>query len=989
MGDRGQRRPRQARSPPRLHGATHLFMRSRGSDALTTSTKHSPPPPLLPSTQGGGGGPAGVYGMQNDVLRVREFVMRSTGSEEEMKACAQVIASEVDVGRAALVRKAEAGGGQHRGTLQRRGRGSRALRRFPCPHFPSRRAIGLISSPLSRLAPQVMDIILECVCELPVKTSLYATLVGLVNCTRPEFVAALLGRAHSLLRRALKLGSWMENARSRILTRFLTVCATSRAVTCASSLALLQSLVGAALEAVDSAAPDDHTWQPRSDFLIYISLAALPFAGQELPDGDPEGLSLLLQLAGDYMAKRPVRGTPAAVRPLHCDLATLGEDAGGAAAAEEGHQDDSLEDVWSSISVCASASTWSSVHLARTRVHKPFAGYLDGASRPHVLPVMEVPPIYPGLGPVSYWHALLLFPPRPRLRLLDPAKVESNAKGEQLAPVDRLVGEELISDTLWAWEDGARFGKVHQAAEQLAGGLPWGENVPLQWILSETLFAHATALPRGTYKPVFVAALVKDLCTHPNAAIASGPFPPAMAAVIRQCFNMGLCPPAAGGARQQLLHPAAADSLCEVLALHVAATGMAWPWHRWSSVAALPAYHPRRMWLVSLLQRLRCLSYHARVSNALPEELRPLLGPAPTPDGGWPFGDEANPVVVPGPSGVDAGPLARHLLTLLKEKAVHDAVDAALSAAMEPTGAMPAAEVATLLAHVLAFHGRKTITHLSTMLTRYGMPLTKVAHAAGGVAGAGGAAVVQGYARHAALCHSPQALWIATERLQALGVVPPDAIVTWVFTPAAHPPGVDYSRPELWRCLCGTMERMVAEASIQLDQATAAMTGACDAKEYATACWDAANAVMEAMGGDVNSTEVQQATAVEQAAAESERLANAHADEAKAKALGDRARVEALAQSIGKHFTAACAATLAAAPPAGDKQEAVLAAQVGLYNAYTAFVARFAGHAGSGATGMVKAWEAAPKPVFPAQKAQEAAPVPMETGGEAAGTAQA
>ena len=835
-----------------------------------------------------------------------------------------------------------------------------------------------------------MDIILECICELPVKTSLYATLVGLVNCSRPEFVAALLARAHSLLRRALKLANGTENARSRILTRFLTVCATSRATTCASSFGLLHCLTSSALAAADAAAPGDHTWQPRSDFLVYISLAALPFAGQELPDGDPEGLAKLLQLAGDYMARRPVRGTPAAVRPLHYDLAAMGDDpdAAAAAEAETGHQDDALEDVWSSISVCASTGTWGSIHLARTRVHKPFAAHLDAASRQHELPVLEVPTVYPGLGPATYWHALHLFPPRPRLRLLDPAKCESTATGEPLAPVDRLVGEELISDTLWAWEDGARFGKVHQAAEQLAGGLPWGDNVPLQWILAETLFAHGTALPRGTYKPVFVATLVKDLCTHPAASIPGGPFPPAMAAVIRQCFNQGLCPPKAGGSRQQLLHPASADALCEVLALHVAATGMSWPWHRWSSVAALPVYHPRRMWLTSLLQRLRCLSYHARVANALPEELRPLLGPVPTPDAGWPYGDEANPAVVHSPSGVDEGPLARHLLALAKEKASYGAVDAAMSAAMEPTGKMPAGEAATVLAHVLAFHGRKTITHLSTMLTRYALPLARVAHAAGGVAGPGGAAVVQGYARHASACHSPQALWIATERLQALGVLPPDAIVAWVFNPAAHPPGVGYHRSELWRCLSGTLERVVAEASTSLDRATAAMTGACDAKEYATACWDAANAVMESMGGDANTPEVQQATAAEQAAAESERMANAQADEVKAEAEKERAIVEALVQSVGKHFAAACAATLAAAPPAGGEQEAVLAAQVGLYNAYTTFVARYAGHAGAGgATELVAAWEAAPEPVFPAEP--QAVPVPMETGREAAGTAQA
>ena len=812
---------------------------------------------------------------------------------------------------------------------------------------------------------QVIDIVLECVCELPVKTSLYATLVALVNRTHGVFVSALLARAHSALRRALKLGS-RENNRARVLSRFLATCGTTRAVTHQSALGLLSSMLASAL--ATGTAPNakaDTTWQPRADFMAYCALAALPFAGQELPDGDPEAMKQLLHTAGEYMACRPVRGTPPVMRPLGGDVS--GGDGGDAATAPQvvaEHQDDTLEDLWNRLSVCADTGVWSSVHLVRTRVHEPFMRELlaqEGGSVPHELPPLDVPALCPGLSPSTYWEALHQFPLRPRLRVFDAARCESSDTGDQLAPVDRFVGEELVSDTLWAWEDGARFGKVHMAAEQLATGLPWGDKVPMQWVLAEVLFAHATALPSHAYRPVYLAALVKDLCTDPAAAIAGGAFPPAMAAVIKQCFSNGLDTGAGG----QLLHPASADALAEVLALHVASTNMSWPWHRWTAVAQLPLYHPRRQWLVALLQRLRCMSYHARMELALPQELRPLLGPAPMPDAGWPYGDETSPVAVGEP---DEGPLARTLLALAKEKAAAGAVEAAMKAAMQPVGELPAGRAASVLAHVLAYHGRKTITHLNTMLSRYLAPLALASVAAGGADTAGGAAVVAGVARHGAACNNPQALWVATERLLDMGIVFPGAIVRWVFTPSGHPCGVGYHSPELWRVLNGCLSLVVVKASFLLDNATAALVVESDAIEYAGACMDAANNVMAMFENDMDAPEAIHSRALEKSAIDNEVYARECAQKAQEAAESERIKIEALILDVAQHFADACSA----GKHAGD--EAGIASYVGLYNAYTAFVARYVGRAGTAAGGIMRAYEATPRPVFPA-----AAATPMDT----------
>ena len=156
--------------------------------------------------------------------------------------------------------------------------------------------------------------VLECVCELPVKTSVYATLIALLNCERREAVAAFLAHTQLVLRRALALGS-RDATRARVLVRFLATCAATRAVEPAAAMAMLRSLAAAALAAAqDPGRPDG--WQPRADALVYYALAALVFAGAELPDGDAEGLSGFNALVEAYLAAREHRGIPAEARPL-------------------------------------------------------------------------------------------------------------------------------------------------------------------------------------------------------------------------------------------------------------------------------------------------------------------------------------------------------------------------------------------------------------------------------------------------------------------------------------------------------------------------------------------------------------------------------------------------------------------------------------------------------------------------------------------------
>jgi len=791
---------------------------------------------------------------------------------------------------------------------------------------------------------QVIDIVLECVCELPVKTSLYATLVALLNCSRHEFVGALLTRAQAALRRSLKLGA-AEATRARILTRFLAACATCRAVSFPSALQLLRSLVDAALAAAARAegdAGDDGAWQPRADSLVYAALAAVPFAGQELPDGNVEGMEAFLLLVSDYLARRRVRGVDAQLRPLRA--------ADEAQAAESGEGEDYVEELWGRIQVCAGSGVWDASSLARTRVHVPFKAQLETGSTPHALTDLPVPDLAPGLAPASYAAALVAFPPRPRLRLLDARQTEGDASR---APIERFVAEELMGDTLWAWEEGARFGKAHMAAEQLAQDLPL--DIPHEQLLAETLFAHALALPRSTYRAVYLAALLQDLCK--GECGLSTTFPPALGAVVGRCFR-ALVPCAPAGA--PLLHPAAAATLAEVLSVHLAATGLGWPWTKWEAAAAQPMHHPQRRFLADLLQRLQRLSYHARVALAIPESLRPLLGPAPAPEAGWPYGDAHAPKIVGVP---DEAPLGRSLIALCAAKASAEELWACMQAAMLELGATRCAHV---LATVLAHHGRKTITHLNTMFTRYAAPLAQAAQAAGGANGAGGVALLHGVAAHAMACHTQQQMWIAAERLQALGVVPAEGVVVWAFSPDTRPM---YAHAAVWNALELCLEREVADVSLLKVAAERAWTAASDAADYTLILADQAAAAAEA-AADPNDWVVRQAVQAEQAALNAEDQAAAIAADVQEKLSNGDEKLRGLLWSVAEGFSLAvaeCASDAQSAAESGDaaRKEAALAAHVAVHDAFRLFAARHYGDAGSVAAKIGQLRDCAPAPVHP------------------------
>ena len=107
--------------------------------------------------------------------------------------------------------------------------------------------LGGLSGDIARDVPvlceQATDFVMECVTELPVKTPVYAALVGLINARAGEFGQRVVEVTREALGNVLSGDDLSQKVRARLLTRFLVMLSTVGVVQRREVIAYLQSLV--------------------------------------------------------------------------------------------------------------------------------------------------------------------------------------------------------------------------------------------------------------------------------------------------------------------------------------------------------------------------------------------------------------------------------------------------------------------------------------------------------------------------------------------------------------------------------------------------------------------------------------------------------------------------------------------------------------------------------------------------------------------------
>eukprot|EP00899_Mesostigma_viride_P028317 jgi/Mesvir1/8670/Mv02610-RA.1 len=645
--------------------------------------------------------------------------------------------------------------------------------------------------------PQLVETILDCVTELPTKTPIYGTLVGLINLDNYGFVNTIVLRTAEAFQAALNAG---HQRRVRLLLRFITQLAHSCVVEMEAVVALVKQLMHAAHQTLELHS-DAVMWQLQADFYVLCVVGLLPWAAAEMGEQMPTEFAAIWSSLETYMSRRRVLTYPALV------VVKL-EDAGASS-----NNQDYLSDLWVRAQAFKKRGDW--ILSSVPRVHLAFSEKFETSAK-HALPPTVVP--FGALPPDSY-------PPEARLPSATaggdadmPAALDATATNIRLfelygmrpmfrimpvdmteqgfEPIERFIVEDYISDVLDTY-NGSRKECVNALVS-----LPFPHRY--EFLLSECLYGEMLRLPSPAFKPVYYTVILVEICK-----VIPTVFPPVLLQTVDLLFKA--LPRVDGECRTRL---------ALWLAHHMSNFSHMWPWKEWADALERPVWSPHVQFVWQVLQRNVRLSYHARIKTNLPPFLHNLLGPDPAKPN---FKYAGHVGGAPGPAGavaaapLDAGALplaaaARELLSMIHQKKLARDVNMWLDEKVLPSlGAESALEV---LAQTFLHYGAKTFTHTVTVFERFQPVMERLLQSE--------AAQIKLLELVADFwCNSAQWMAFVIDRLMTMRMVSNTAIVRWCFLPRQA--ALVHTTDTVWEVLSNALNKTMARTTdLRAERARAA-----------------------------------------------------------------------------------------------------------------------------------------------------------------------
>lgn len=334
----------------------------------------------------------------------------------------------------------------------------------------------------------ICDYIVLCAAQLPMQTSGYATLVGLLNATHDDFGAKVVRATGYKLQICIHTGRWIN---AKLLLRFLGELVNARTVKAQGEASL-----GALLTELMGPVQNDAVPKARKDLYVYLVASTLPWVWEALCKEWPDGFPQLVQ---DILAYGKTRTRMFRKGGLRCLLeAKLDEE-------DEGEPiQDSIEvciDVVRQLSASLADEGGASVDIAA--IAKPWASVKDELSQGvrHDIPVVTLPdpdpsPDTPQEYPLPFHPAFADF------ELFDPKHSgERPATLAALPALDRHVLRDYLKDMLvtfrpFVTEAGVKRGSFRSESEQLLSVAYFApQDVATEYMVVEALLLWILQLP--------------------------------------------------------------------------------------------------------------------------------------------------------------------------------------------------------------------------------------------------------------------------------------------------------------------------------------------------------------------------------------------------------------------------------------------------------------------------------------------------------------
>ncbi|CAK9327994.1 unnamed protein product [Citrullus colocynthis] len=532
---------------------------------------------------------------------------------------------------------------------------------------------------LDHYGDEILPFLLQCVEQLPHKTPLYGTLIGLLNLENEDFVKKIVEQTHTSFQDALNSGHCHK---IRILLRFLTALMSSKVLLSTSLVVVFETLLSSAATTVDDE-KGNPAWQARADFYITCILSCFPWGGAELFEQVPEELERVMVGVEAYLSIR--RHT------LDTGLSFFEDDG---EVEKTLNEKDFLEDLWGRIQML-STDGWKVDSVPRP--HLLFEAQLV-AGKSHEFGTINCPeqPDPPStLSGITYgkqkYDAELNYPQRIRRLNIFPS-----SKFEDVQPIDRFVVEEYLLDVLLF------FNGCRKECASFMVGLP----VPFryEYLMAETIFSQLLMLPQPPFKPIYYTLVIIDLCKA-----LPGAFPAVVAGAVRALFEK----------------IANLDMECRIRLIlwfshHLSNFQFIWPWEEWAYVLELPKWAPQRVFVKEVLDREVRLSYWDKVKQSIENApgLEELLPPKGGPNFKFSTEDDGEKS--------EQHALSAELYNMVKGRAPAREVISWLDESVIPKHGLDVSLV--VVVQTLLDIGSKSFTHLITVLERYGQVISRICH---------------------------------------------------------------------------------------------------------------------------------------------------------------------------------------------------------------------------------------------------------------------
>ncbi|RKP37105.1 armadillo-type protein, partial [Dimargaris cristalligena] len=624
--------------------------------------------------------------------------------------------------------------------------------------------------------------------ELPFKTEVYATLVGLLNARQPDIGQAIVTMAwEQLLTSAKELRRWKV---VKLWLRFFALLVPVRVVSRETVVQMLWTFLNAVMR-------DDASLQDlkRADTFVFLVQVTLPYLGQELdptPSGDLDRILSTLQQYVERSDQRPHPEILNALPGLPANFPSLAEPL----LPYYSYQRRPLAYLQQCLRQLASRS-WDSPLIHRSFEH--FQEELQaGQAHPlqvsttyaskyrygHAIPTAWLPLVADPAAELLPEHFLIY---DGVLDVLDIFHVNRKDAASYL-----LQLRYAIPESLWQCPSPVETDPADPSAPTDSAASPPTPAHPvlnLDYIVLSALFARLFELPQPPHKNVYYAALTIELCK-----LSAERFLAATAAMtaVDQDHPVALALIAENPTTTVTWDSECIHRLADWFGLYLSNSQYTWAWKDWEPV--LSQCHPGApAWVFAREVLYKCirLSYMDRVKSTLPEEMQAILPLVSLePNFRYPPVDPQQPdnSSVAVPSALRT--FATQLMQLLRRKESISNIQAFLESAYENDLATISSEELrplaqnTLLTRVVRdvfvqtvlYLGSKSFSHMLIVIERY-LPLLQK-FSADNEARRHIVEIVNEF-----WCHNPQFITIIIDKLLNYRVIDPAAVVAWTLNP--------------------------------------------------------------------------------------------------------------------------------------------------------------------------------------------------------------